>query len=59
MGPIKETIVGCRYALTYICSETQYSFQYLLKKKSEQSKFFKEFKALYERQTEMKIKELQ
>ena len=30
----------------------------LSKKKSEQSEFFKEFKALYERQTDMKIKEL-
>ncbi len=58
MGPIKSSLGGCRYVLTYICSKTEYSFVYLLKNKHEQFKFFKQFKALYEKQHETKIKEL-
>ena len=58
MGPIKASIGGCRYVLTFLCSQTEYSFVYLLKNKSEQSKYFREFKALYENKTESKVKEL-
>ena len=61
MGPIKKKslqICWCRYVLTYICSHTEYSFIYLLKNKSEQCSFFKEFKAFYEKQTGIQIKEL-
>ncbi len=59
MGPMKtKTLSGCRYVLTYICSNTEYSYVYLLKSKNEQSSFFKEFKALYEKQSGFKIKEL-
>ena len=66
MGPIKKQSLwdfmklqsGCRYVLTYICSHTEYSFVYLLKNKSEQCSFFKEFKAFYEKQTGIQIKEL-
>ena len=59
MGPMKTTSMsGCRYVLTYICSQTEYSYVYLLKSKSEQEKYFKVFKAFYEKQHETKIKQL-
>lgn len=59
MGPMrKNSMSGCRYVLTYICGHTEYSYVYLLKSKSEQALRFKEFKALYERQTGLKLKEL-
>ena len=59
MGPIKnKSLSHCKYVLTYMCSHTEYSYVYLLKNKSEQSQHFKDFKALYENQTGMKIREL-
>ena len=59
MGPMKtKSLSGCRYVLTYICSHTEFSYVYLLKSKSEQSYYFKEFKALYENQTGSKVREL-
>ena len=36
MGPIKiKTLSGCQYVLTYICNNTEFSYTYLLKEKSE------------------------
>ena len=58
MGPIEASLGGCRYILTYICSKTEYSTVYLLKEKSEQASFFKEYRADYEKQFDSKIKEL-
>ena len=59
MGPMKiKSLSGSRYVLTYICGHTEFSFVYLLKSKSEQFSFFKEFKAMYEKQSGLKIKEL-
>ena len=59
MGAMKiKTLSGCRYVLTYICSHTEFSYVYLMKQKSEQFEFFKEFKSLYENQTGFKIREL-
>ena len=58
MGPVKSSLGGCQYVLTYICSQTEYSTVYLLKNKSEQFSFFKEFRAEYEKQNDVKLKEL-
>ncbi len=59
MGPIKNTSLGgCRYVLTYICAQTEYSYVYLLKNKSEQFEYFKIFKAMYENQSRFKIRTL-
>ena len=53
-----KSLSGCSYVLTYICSHTEDSFVYLLKSKSEQSSYFKEFKVMYEKQIGFKIREL-
>ncbi len=58
MGPIKSSLGGCRYILTYICSHIEYSDVYLLKHKSEQASYFKEYRAKYEKEQDLKIKEL-
>ena len=58
MGPIESSPGGCQYVLTYICSHIEYSTVYLLKHKSEQASFFKEYRAEYEKQHDLKIKEL-
>jgi hypothetical protein len=59
MGPMNQVSQsGCKYVLTYICSHTEYSYVYLLKHKSEQCIIFKEFKLMFEKQSNFKIKEL-
>ena len=51
MGPMKsKSLGGSIYVLTYIDRHTEYSYAYLLKRKSEQFSFFKDFKAMYEKQ---------
>lgn len=40
MGKLKSSIGGCQYVLTYICSQTEYSYVYLFKKKSEQLYYY-------------------
>ena len=59
VGPMQTKSIGSKeYILTYLCSQTEYSFVYFLKFKSEQFEKFKEFKAHYENLTNTKIKEL-
>ncbi len=45
-----------RYVLTYMCAQIEYSYVYLLTTKSEQPEKFKEFKTIYENNSNMKIK---
>jgi hypothetical protein len=40
MGPMRTKLIGA-YILTYICSQTEYSFTYFLKNKSEHTKNLK------------------
>jgi hypothetical protein len=40
MGPMRTKSIGA-YILTYICSQTEYSFTYFLKNKSEHTKNLK------------------
>jgi transposase InsO family protein len=56
---MKTTSIGLKkYMLTYLCSKTEYSFVYFLKKKNEQFEKFKEFQKYYELLSNKKIKEL-
>jgi hypothetical protein len=56
-GPMQTpSISNKRYMLTYICSQSEYSFVYYLKTKDEQLEKFKEFKEHYELFTNSRIK---
>lgn len=58
-GPIEEkSIGGARYLLTFVDDYSRMVFTYFLKKKSEVSKRFKEFKILVEKQTGKCVKTL-
>ncbi len=59
-GPMQTPSIGKkRYMLTYICSQTEYSFVDYLKSKDEQLEKFKEFKNHYELFTNKRIKYFQ
>jgi len=58
-GPVKVPSLGkCVYYVSFIDDFSRNTWIYFLKKKSEASDRFKEFKALVENQTEKKIKVL-
>ena len=59
MGPIRQqSFLPAKYVLTYLCAQTEYSYVYLLSSKSEQIDKFREFKTMYENNSNRKIKVL-
>jgi hypothetical protein len=59
MGPINiPSKSGYKWILTYMCEQTEYSYVYLLKSKSEQFETFKNFKQEYENTVPWKLRVL-
>ena len=59
MGPMNQSsIQGYKYVLTYLCSHTEYSYVFTMSSKTEQIEKFKEFKTIYEHNSNWKIQVL-